>query len=73
MTGSQQQQPPRPNSRTTSAPTSPLKETKRASFLGKVTSLSQVTKVPKSLSEMKLPYEHSCPSVGRLVSLHKEI
>jgi len=42
MTGSQQQQPPRPNSRTTSAPTSPLKETKRASFLGKVTSLSQV-------------------------------
>jgi len=34
--------PPRPSSRTTSAPTSPLKETKRASFLGKVTSISQV-------------------------------
>jgi len=33
--------PPRPSSRTTSAPTSPLKE-KRAGFLGKVTSLSQV-------------------------------
>jgi hypothetical protein len=31
----------RPSSRTTSAPTSPLKE-KRSSFLGKVTSLSQV-------------------------------
>ena len=34
----------RPASRTTSAPTSPLKE-KRSSFLGKVTSLSQVRTV----------------------------
>ncbi len=32
----------RPSSRTTSAPTSPLKEKPRSSFLGKVTSLSQV-------------------------------
>jgi hypothetical protein len=38
MTG---QQPPRPSSRTTSAPTSPLKE-KKSGFLGKMTNISQV-------------------------------